>query len=271
MRILYNFFIRCVFYIYLSIPYLKIERRLLSPSSYRSKIISDNRFSAASFEVSSEHPRDIFKTEFLNECVGKEEGRVTIYDFGGGVGKGYLRFRKYFPSSYQMNYTVFETKNMVDSSATVDISFVCAGDSINWCCFDGSFKPVKRNSELVILFSDSCFQYLENAVDTLEQLMTDVDPDIVVIDRVPLAISTKRSCVQVSLLSAHVNCGILKAGFFDKFMITPIFFHASDEFLVPFSTRSMVLLESTAKRSRTFRRFGGDLFLARYVFKRSVF
>ncbi|NRP95483.1 hypothetical protein XMG59_001587 [Marinobacterium sp. xm-g-59] len=270
MRILYNFFIRSIFYIYLFIPYFNIERRLLSLSSYRSKVISDNRFSATRFEVSGEPPRDVFITDFLNEYEGKER-RVTIYDFGGGVGKGYLRFRKYFPSSYQLNYTVFETKNMVDSSASADTSFICSGDSINWCCFDVRFKPVTRSSDLVILFSDSCFQYLENAVDLLEQLMADIDPDIVVIDRVPLAVSTKRSCVQLSLLSAHVDCGILELGFFDKFMITPIFFHECDEFLVPFSSRSMLLLESTAQKSRTFRRFGGDLFLARYVFKRSGF
>jgi putative methyltransferase (TIGR04325 family) len=150
-------------------------------------------------------------TSGLMLAAAKNQGSLSVLDFGGSLGSSYFQNRKLLNQLNFVRWSVIEQENFVSVGKIevedIELKFY---NSVEECI--GFEKPN------VILLS-SVLQYLEDPYHLLSELMT-IDVDLILIDRTPFLVSGLKDVIKVQTVPCEIYQASYPIRFFqqEKFM-----------------------------------------------------
>lgn len=114
----------------------------------------------------------------LMTAAAKDDGRLSVVDFGGGLGSHAMRWRNVLDVLSDWRWCVVEQPHFVAEGERL------FGDILH-LSFASSIAESKRLSPNVVMAS-SVLQYLSDPLDTLDRLVA-LDARTIIIDRTPFA------------------------------------------------------------------------------------
>ena len=152
-----------------------------------SKITEEEKANYSKFPIKLIDRNSILTTCITHCILNMRLENTNIVDFGGALGQHYFRVRKSFPSNHNFNWTVIETKPMVEKGNSLFAN--------NELSFHSSFDDI--NGDHSILHISGTLQCIEDPIELLEKAKHK-NYEYVIIDRFPLVpfFEQDRICIQ---------------------------------------------------------------------------
>lgn len=259
-----SLFKKWFFLLYLIVPSSRFDKLLKFLDAYGSTYIAKERFESQNFNNISPLQVDGISSAILNSA--NEVTSITVFDFGGGVGSGYLKFRGLFDVRIRLNYLVIETNSVVEASQ-FSIMEIKRGDSVSWLTRSELMNYDENYSDFRILYSDSCMQYIQDVTEDFLYLIDWYKPKLVVIERTPYSFQESFEGTQISLLSSHLAFNGFIPNIGEKLLANHIYFHSVSVFKSELKNRNYKNKFFCTNPSRTFRRYGRNVKLSSLVFE----
>jgi putative methyltransferase (TIGR04325 family) len=152
-----------------------------------------------------------------------QRGSLKVLDFGGAAGYHYFLFKKWCTANTAVEWTVVETKTMVDKCIDLQNSELRFVSNI----------PTDRKSSFDLILAASSLQYTSDPLAVLTELLQ-MNSTFFCITKTPMLSSSETLiCIQASKLSDH-GPGKKFIGGENELVLTPVTFMFKDSVLRKF-------------------------------------
>lgn len=146
-------------------------------------------------------------TAGLAWTAAKNNGFLSVLDFGGSLGSSYFQNKKFLEKFSSMRWSIIEQPHFVKAGKTyIEDGYLKFYKSVKEC--------IKNEKPNVVLIS-SVLQYIENPTKTLSEIL-ELGIDLIILDRMPFLNSDVDDLVKIQITPPFIYSATYPIRFFNK-------------------------------------------------------